>query len=647
MESLPPRKTGYTFRAFLLGSIFSALLAAGAPYANMVLRGSYMTQDFSTPGAFFLFFLLVGVLNLILKTISPSLALDRGELLLIYSMMLIASAITTCGLSEYLLPIVTSWHYFATPENRWAELFHHNIKEFMVPHDPLAIKYFYEGLPAGTGIPWSVWVVPVLMWSGLVLVIYFAMICVSVIFRRQWVEREKLIYPLAQLPLEMAHDADRHRLPPFFKNPVMWIGFAIPFLISTGNAFHNYFHVFPQIQLSSSIDLFRHTLHLPVTLSFPVLGFAYLINLDIAFGLWFFNILTNVQKGIYGVLGVSVGEALDQYSVNPPDIAHQGMGAMIVLVGFSLWVGRGHLKEVFRKAFQGVPEIDDSDEILSYRTAVWGAITSLLFASVWLYFSGIPPFVALLFLLAAFTIFIGMSRIVAESGVPEARTPMMPQSFVVAGIGTGPLGEVGLTGLGFTFIWATELRIVVMTSCVHALKLIQGNRGKNHLFFWALMLAVVVSMVSSMWAILDLSYRYGGINLNQWFFGGGARAPFETFIAHHLQNPKGPSWEGWLSTGIGGGVMAALMFCRHYFTWWPIHPIGYPIAGLWLMSHSWFSIFLAWLCKGLTLKYWGPRGYRATRPFFLGLILGQFVSAGLWLVIDACTGMTDNRIFSW
>ena len=43
----------------------------------------------------------------------------------------------------------------------------------------------------------------------------------------------------------------------------------------------------------------------------------------------------------------------------------------------------------------------------------------------------------------------------------------------------------------------------------------------------------------------------------------------------------------------------------------------------------------------------GPRGFRAVRPFFMGAILGQFASAGVWLVIDACTGMTDNRIFSW
>ena len=613
----------------------------------MVLRGSYMTQDFSTPGALFLFFLLVGPLNSLLGLLLPRLALNRGELLLVYSMMLVASALTTCGLSEYLLPNITAWYYFATPENQWVELFHHYVPHALVPNQPEAIKHFYEGLPAEGRIPWGVWLGPLSAWGCLLLALYFAMVCVTVVLRRQWVEHEKLIFPLAQLPLDMVRGAAPGRLPAFFTSVAMWVGFAIPLVISSTNAFHNYWQVFPQIDLSTSIDLFRQTLHLPITLSFPVLGFAYLINLDIALGLWLFNVLVNVQKGLYGVLGIAGGERLDTYSVSPPAIAHQEMGAMLVLVLSVLWVARSHLRGVWQKALGRSPAVRDGDEILPYGVAVWGGLAALAFAGWWLYWSGLPLGVVPLFIITAFAVFVGMSRIVAESGVPEARTPMMPQSFVATGVGTGVLGEGGLTALGFTFTWATELRIVLMSSVFHGLKLIDGQRGSHRPFFWAMMLAVVVSMVASMWAILHLSYQYGGINLNRWFFGGGAQAPFQSFIARWLLNPSGPSWEGWLSTGIGAGLMGGLMLCRHYFVWWPIHPLGYPIAGLWLMSHSWFSIFLAWLFKAAILKYWGARGYLALRPFFMGLILGQFVSAGLWLIIDACSGMTDNRIFSW
>ena len=64
-----------------------------------------------------------------------------------------------------------------------------------------------------------------------------------------------------------------------------------------------------------------------------------------------------------------------------------------------------------------------------------------------------------------------------------------------------------------------------------------------------------------------------------------------------------------------------------------------------LMNKVWFSIFLVWLVKLAVMKYGGPALYRRTRPLFLGLIMGQFVVAGVWLIIDNFTGMTDNVVF--
>ena len=45
----------------------------------------------------------------------------------------------------------------------------------------------------------------------------------------------------------------------------------------------------------------------------------------------------------------------------------------------------------------------------------------------------------------------------------------------------------------------------------------------------------------------------------------------------------------------------------------------------------------------MILRYGGPRLDLRLRPFFLGLILGALGSGGIWLVIDALTGMTGNR----
>ena len=120
MASLHKKDTNpFSLKAVGLGALLSLGIALGAPYANMVIRGSYMALDFSTPGAIFLFFVLTGGLNVFLGLLSPTLALSRRELLVVYIMMITASAIPTMGLVEYLLPIITAVHYFATPENEW------------------------------------------------------------------------------------------------------------------------------------------------------------------------------------------------------------------------------------------------------------------------------------------------------------------------------------------------------------------------------------------------------------------------------------------------------------------------------------------------------------------------------------------------
>jgi hypothetical protein len=46
------------------------------------------------------------------------------------------------------------------------------------------------------------------------------------------------------------------------------------------------------------------------------------------------------------------------------------------------------------------------------------------------------------------------------------------------------------------------------------------------------------------------------------------------------------------------------------------------------------------------LKFGGPALYRKGRPLFIGLVVGQFVAMGFWVVVDYLTGMTDNVVYS-
>ena len=115
-----------------------------------------------------------------------------------------------------------------------------------------------------------------------------------------------------------------------------------------------------------------------------------------------------------------------------------------------------------------------------------------------------------------------------------------------------------------------------------------------------------------------------------------------SYIAPLFAHPTLTSWTGWGFTGLGAGLMALLTYIRYRFVWWPLHPLGFATGTFYIMNWVWFSIFVAWVLKTVILKYGGSAGYARTRPFFLGLIMGQTFVAGMWLVIDYFTGKTGS-----
>jgi hypothetical protein len=650
MNSLQPAERGVSARAVLVGAALSLAIGIALPYTNMVIKGAVMAHNHNTPAALFVLFLFVGIVHSATVAIKRSWGFARGELATIYIMAMLATVIPTIGFSEYVLPIIAGFIYYATPENGWRDTFHPFLPRWAVPQDEEAIRYFYEGLPDGLPLPWGVWVEPVFWWLVFVLAVYWTSACAMVIVRRQWMEREKLLYPLVQVPLDMIRDDEQNSwLKPFFRNPVMWLGFAVPFLIGSYNALHMYFPALPamasfqdQGPLATSFELFRGTTSLIVMLNFGLVGFAYLLSRDIALGLWLFCLLGVLERGIFGMLGIASTESLSRFANGTgPFLAHQSMGAMIVLLVSGLWMGRGHLSAVFRKAFYGDSAVDDSDEVLSYRTAVFGMLGGLLVVSLWLWQSGMPLWIVPIFLFAVLVIFVTLTRAVVEGGVAVIRAPLMPADFVISGFGTQALGAFGIASMGLTWVWASNIRIFFMPAFANALRLAEEIGHDKRRLKWAVAIAVLLAIGGSLWCVMVMAYEYGGVNLHGfWFIGVPSRGGL--FASQFYHNPSPPSWSGWLFTGIGAVFQGLLIVARARFIWWPLHPLGFAISTFLIMTYVWFSIFLSWGIKSIVLKYGGPGLYRSTRPFFLGLIMGQIFVAGMWLVIDFFTGMVGN-----
>jgi hypothetical protein len=634
------RHTAITLRSLLVGCLLCALIAVGVPYGGMIIQGTRLGLSSSTPAAFFLLFVLLLSVHLLLGQLKRRWAFQWGELVTIFFMMTVATAIPTRGVTGVLLPMITGTFYYDTPENKWAELIHPHIARWMVVDDPQAVKEFYEGSLGAVAIPWSSWLPVLLCWLVFYMGLYLTVISLLVVLRRQWVDDERLPYPLIQVPLAMIDEGDggKSLLKPFFRNRVMWYGFAIPFFLNSLNALHHYYPAVASINFEQLASIFS----LRLEINFLMLGLAYLINCTIAFSLLFFYLLHELQEHILYLMGMgSKEEVLGTWT--DPIMGHQMMGALIVLVFYGLWNGRSHIKNVFLKALRPNSQIDDSAEIMSYRSALLGSAFGMCIMGIWLYLSGIPAWVVPFVIFAGLVIFIALARVVTEVGLSTVTPGMVPAGFVISGIGVPALGIKGMIATSFTLAWVGDLLVFMAAPLANGLRMSKGVTGNRRLLFWAIGLAIFISLSVSTWFTLYLAYRYGGINLHSQYFSLFATIP-PRLAAQKLAQPTGPSLNGWLWIGAGGGIMAALMALRHKLTWWPFHPLGFAVSMGWIMDTIWFSIFLAWLFKVVILKYGGASVYQKSKPFFLGLALGQIVTGGIWLIIDGLTGTVGHRI---
>jgi len=641
---------GIPWRGIIVGTIFTIGLSVWAQYSENIVQGAAVACDFSAVGAIFFLFVLVLLINPLFKVCKVPFALSRRDLITVYIMMITAHAVVTMGLINQ-LPILVSPFYYANLHKTYATHIQPYINPLLVPQGEEVITPFFEGLNPGESIPWTAWFKPISLWMIFFLTLCFVMLCILVIVRKQWVERERISFPLVQVPLAMLEgESSSTKVNPFFKNKLMWIGFAIPFIIGIITGLHEYFPFIPQIPLMKGIKAFRGTAYMRIGVNFAVLGFLYLVNLDVSFSIWFFFLVSFAVDGFFMMTGIGgAPENISQYGCEgKPIFAHLGIGALTAYVLYGLWTAREHLKGVFKKAFKGNEKLDDREEILSYRTAVWGIIIGNIILLAWLYkLAGISIPIAIFFLIFAILIFFGLTKIVSQAGIPNAVATSIAPAQTVSSLGTSAIGQQGMVGIAQQFIWSADIRTNPMTHNAHALKLAGESQQNRRWMFWVIMGAFVLAIVSAFLIFLKLSYSTGGINLNSWYFGSGARSGANEpywYVLDRLRQKAGPNVLGWNMKILGAVLMFFLSFMHYRFLWWPLNPIGLMIGPIWMMKSLWFSVFLAWLIKSSILRYGGPGTYRRLRPLFLGLIIGQFTIVNLWLIVDAIADKVGHRI---
>jgi hypothetical protein len=638
-------RSPFSIRGLLIGATMSLAVGLAAPY-GLALEYFRMGFNASSQGAIF-FFLVVLVVNVLFGLVRRTFTLSRADLVLVYCMLLMAVTVPTWGLMFFLLGTMVYPYYYATPENRYAELFHDHIPSWMVPQDMRAIQHYYEGLPQGATINWPTWIEPLAYWFALIMVMSFMLFCVSSILHRQWSVHERLAYPMMQLPQAMIEKGDGalSTISPLFRNKFMWIGFALPMFFFSLTGFHHFFPAVPEISFWwPGFRLFRETIHFPIAFSFAWVGFFYLVNLEISFSIWFFFIFCKLEEGVFNILGISSNEKLSGYEASQSaDLTHQQTGAVIVFILFGLWSARRHLMDVLRKAWNPNQGMDDSEELLRYRTAVIGFFISFIFVCFWLWRSGVPALFVPVLVIVSLLFFIWVARAVTTAGVATARSPVVPAYFIISGFGTSALGGKGLVALDFSFIWQGESRTSPMVACMHGLKLAESIVGSKTRLFWGMMIALACSFVGAAFMTLYVCHTYGAINLSHINWAGAHGWPR---IAPLMIDSPDANMRGWLFKGIGALGSGLLSLAQHRWFWWPLHPLGFAISVGWLAGHIWFASLVAWVLKLTVMRYGGVSLFQALKPFFFGLIIGEVTLNGVWGFIFWMIG-ERGRILSY
>ena len=480
-----------------------------------------------------------------------------------------------------LIPMIPHAFWFATPENEWAELFHRYIPDWIAVKDKDFLVEYYRG--ESTFYIWehiSGWLTSTFWWGSFLFALVFVMVCINALVRKQWTEGEKLSYPIIQLPLELTTGGGSTGI---LRNHAMWIGFAVAGVIDIINGLHFLYPNVPSIggRLYDLRPFFTTKPWnaigwTPVALFPFAVGLAFFIPLDLSFSCWFFYLFWKAQRILGSILGLRGMPGF-------PFIDEQSFGAYIGLLLIAVVTTRQHLFQVFRKIFTNASDVDDSDEPMPYRVAIFTLIASFAFIVGFCKAAGMSLWVILAFFGIYYAISTAVTRMRAELGSPVhdlhfiGPDEMLPRIF-----GTRRLGTRNLTMFAYLFFFNRAYRGHPMPHQLEGFKLAERTNINNRRLLIAMTLAMIVGIVASFWAYYHISYIEGA---RGWFAGH----PFNR-LQSWLISPRKPDQPATVSMFVGLFTTIFLMIMRMRMFWFPFHPAGYAISSSWSMNVFWFSI---------------------------------------------------------
>ena len=491
------------------------------------------------------------------------------------------------------------------------------------------MRIFFESAPAGYEIPWHVWAVPLGWWVCLIGALAFALLCMAVMLRKQWVENERLVYPLISPVADLIAGSGSGRLlPEITRHRLFRIGFCVGLGIMTWNAVVFFWPSLPRMDYFGQWWSFlRNYPRMTSRFNIYTFGFGYFANVDVLFSVWLFYLIYWAQTGLFARVGFDMGPGTGTAA------GWECTGGLFAMVTWALWFARGHLGAVVRKARDPNCEVDDSGELLSYRTSLLGFVGGTGFALFWFQAAGMEMWVAVVLLLGMYVTYLGLAKVVSESGLLYLAWSVSPQDLVVGAMGLRTMAASSITTMGFTEGLFFHGKGMFMSGFAQTVKMADLARGSTRRLALGMGLALVVGVALCFSIMIGWGYENGAYNFHEYPFRFGRVSLFPK-LAAQVQSAEGFATTRMMFFGLGIGVMSLMTFLRYRLPWWPINPIGFAVVGNGRATKSVFSVLIVWAFKSMVLRIGGVTLYRRYRPIFVGLLSGYSLGVGLSFFVD-------------
>jgi hypothetical protein len=585
--------------------------------------------------------ILLVLLNAPLRRFLPKLALTQVDLVVIFSLTAVAAAIGTEWTGQ-MHPAISEFPFRKDTSNLAKDYMIKQLPDWLIIKDKAVVEDIEGG---GKSLMYTVHKLPQLLpkyfaWGGLFALVCLGMLCINSLMRDAWCKKERLAFPLIQLPVAMSEGGGSGGM---WRSMHMWIAFAIMFGIDMMNGFNYLFPNVPSIPTKVIVDigaLFKEQPFASLGLT-PIAIYPFMAAIgifmpsDLLFSLVFFYILrkaTHIVLAAQGLpQGIFTGTFVDP---GPPYWDEQTWGGVLAMFIGVIWFSKAYLKDVWRQILRGGKSEDGG---MPHRWAFIGLVVCYAGVMVYGMLGDLPVWYMFLYTGVFFVFSIVLTRIRAQIGSPTHEFAFFgPNSFMNRFFGTKWYTDKQAVWISQVFLFLNRIhRTHPMPYQLEAMKMGSMNRlNQKALFCWIAGMTVFAFLVSFFF-------------IDVWMYRTGTYASWndgETYLNNIISNRSGPNVVGISMTLFGFALVMILDMVRFRLPAFPLHPAGYVLALNFGVDYYWFGLLMALIVKSFVQRYYGMRGYDKLRNVALGILLGEYAAELIWMSMALITKQSTYTI---